>query len=783
MQLHHRLATRLLTGLSALAISAPAIALAQDAEEARPRGAVADLTDVITVTATKSADPENVQDVPVAVTAFNDRTLDALNVRALDDLSFSMPNVSLDDIGTARGQANFSIRGLGVNSSIGSIDPAVGVFVDGIYLGINSGVVFDIFDLESIEVLRGPQGILFGRNTTGGAVLINTGNPTDEFRAKATYIAEIPGADDRGGVNQFVMGTVSGPLVEGKLNGKFSAYYNDDNGYFENQFDGGNVGAARSEIVRGALEWMATDNLTFLGKAENFTTRSDGPVTQNRGVFDRDTFDLSYDEVGYVDIDAQTFSLRTDWELEFGTITNITGYRNFDQRTLGDIDSLPIFLFHSDTQTEQEQISNELRYAGTFGNLDLKAGLFYFHQDIAVNENRDLPGSTPIVFTGGGAQEQDVYGVFTQLDYALTEKLTLTGGLRFSYEEKDVAIAYVIPRVPPCDILNGTCPTNDIFSTGFEDDDAWQNLSPKLGFQFTPRDDAQVYGHWTRAFRSGGYNFRITDIPGFIELVQTQGEIATDEERVDSFELGAKVQSPDGRGQLNGAIFYTQINDMQREVNLSDPGAGVSQLIANTADANIVGIELEAQYALTETLLVLGNFGYIDADYEEVRFDISSDGFLDGEDEDLAIPRVPEFTYGASIIWDLPLGDRGGLTTRVAFQHRDEFAYTDNNFGFIQAADMLEANVTWQTPVEGLSLSVFAENILDEVQAGGDTQLPFGGVPGVNGTPAVDDLGNGGIAGPNSNLVNAPFDNQPAFGTLAPLQRGRVFGFQATIEF
>ncbi|MCQ8184896.1 TonB-dependent receptor [Parvularcula maris] len=777
-----RPATRLLTGLSLLALAAPAAALAQE-DEPRPRGAVADLTDVITVTATKSADPEDVQDVPVAVTAFNDRTLDALNVRALDDLSFSMPNVSLDDIGTARGQANFSIRGLGVNSSIGSIDPAVGVFVDGVYLGINSGVVFDIFDLESVEVLRGPQGILFGRNTTGGAVLINTGNPTDEFRAKASYIAEIPGGDDRGGLNQYFMGTVSGPIVEGRLNGKFSAYYNDDNGYFENQFDGGNVGAARTEIIRGALEWMATDNLTFLGKAENFSTRSDGPVTQNRGVFERDTFDVSFDEVGFVDIDARTFSLRTDWELNFGTITNITGYRSFDQRTLGDIDGLPVFIFHSPTQTEQEQISNELRYAGTFGSLDVKAGFFYFHQDIAVNEDRFLPGVTPITFTGGGSQDQDVYGVFTQLDYALTDKLTLTGGLRFSYEEKDVGIAYVIPRVPGCDILDGTCPTNDILSTGFEDDDAWQNLSPKVGFQFTPRDDAQVYGHWTRAFRSGGYNFRITDIPNFLDLVIEQGEIATDEEQVDSFELGAKVQTPDGRGQLNGALFYTSIQDLQREVNLSDPGAGVSQLIANTADANIFGVELEARYALTETFLVLGNLGYINADYEDVRFDISSDGVLDGEDENLAIPRVPELTYGASVIWDLPLGDRGSLTSRVAFQHRDRFAFTDNNFGFIQEADMLEVNLTWQTPVEGLSLSFFGENLLDEVQAGGDTQIPFGGVPGVNGTPDTDNLGNGGVAGPNSNLFNDPFDNQPAFGTLSPLQRGRVFGFQATIEF
>ncbi|MEM1379031.1 MAG: TonB-dependent receptor [Pseudomonadota bacterium] len=749
----------LLASASLFAAFSGSHALAQD----ETRGSIADITDTITVTATKTADPEDVQDVPLAVTAFNARSLDALNVRDLEDLSFSAPNVSLDDIGTARGQANFTIRGLGVNSSIGSIDPAVGTFVDGVYLGINSGVVFDVFDLESIELLRGPQGILFGRNTTGGAVLVNTANPTDEFQGKITYIVETPIDSDRGGINQFVMGTVSGPLVPGKLNGKIAAYANNDQGYFENQFDGSSIGDAETTIVRGALEWFATDNLTFLLKSEFFDSTSDGPAAQNRGIFERDSFDLAVDEPGFVKIEVINTSLKTDWDLNFGTVTNIFGYRSTEQDTLGDIDSTPNFIFHSDTQTEHEQISNELRYAGEWGAFDVKAGFFYFNQEISVNENRNIPVATPITFTGGGVQDQTVYGLFTQVDWNVNETFKVIGGLRFGYEEKDVAIAYVIPRVPPCDILAGTCPTNDILSTGFEDDDAWQNLSPKIAFQWTPTPDLQVYGGWTRAFRSGGYNFRITDPANFIRQVITQTEIATDEEQVDSFEIGTKFDALDGRAQLNAALFYTDITDMQREVNLADPGAGVSQLIANTADATILGLELEGRYLLTDNLLVLGNFGWIDDEYDDVRFDISSDGVLDGADTNLRIPRVAEFTYGASIIWDVDLGNSGDISTRIAFQHRDEVAYTDNNFGWIQAADMLEANVTWQTPVDGLSLSIYGENLLDEVQAGGDTQLPFGG--------------------PLSNGVNEPFGQFPAAGTLSPLKKGRLIGFEATFAF
>jgi len=172
------------TSAAVMALAMPAMAQDAGEDEDRRDGAVQRVLGPVTVTATKKADVENVQDVPIAVTAFNADTLDALNVNTLEDLGFSTPNVSLDDIGTSRGTANFSIRGLGVNSSIPSIDPAVGVFIDGVYLGVNNGVIIDLFDLESVEILRGPQGLLFGRNPTGGALVVNT-----VARAQAAWLA------------------------------------------------------------------------------------------------------------------------------------------------------------------------------------------------------------------------------------------------------------------------------------------------------------------------------------------------------------------------------------------------------------------------------------------------------------------------------------------------------------------------------------------------------------------------------------------------------------------
>ena len=161
---------------------APSAAQSQVADQSLRRSSSNILMEEVTVTARKRE--ESVQDVPLSITALNADQLEVLKIRDLTNLAVTMPNVALDDIGTSRGVANFSIRGLGINSSIPSIDPTVGVFVDGVYLGLNNGIIFGTFDLDSIEVLRGPQGTLFGRNVTGGAVLLNTANPSDEFEAK-----------------------------------------------------------------------------------------------------------------------------------------------------------------------------------------------------------------------------------------------------------------------------------------------------------------------------------------------------------------------------------------------------------------------------------------------------------------------------------------------------------------------------------------------------------------------------------------------------------------------
>lgn len=722
--------------------------------------------DAIIVTGTKTRNAENVQDVPLAVTAFGAENLEALKVRDIQSLSYAAPNVSLDQIGTARGTANFSIRGLGINSSIPSIDPTVGVFVDGVYLGNNAGVVFDVFDLESVEILRGPQGVLFGRNVTGGAVLINTGDPTDYPTGKLRASVDGPLLDSgRGGANISISSVVSGPLIEDRLLFKAGAYYNKDHGYFTNLFDGSNHGKAQTKIFRGALEGRLSD-LTVTGKLDYFESDGDGPAAQNRGIHSRKSFDFAIDKRGLYANEIWTGSLKAEADIGPGTLTNIFGYRDYAAVTDADIDGLAAFVFHSDTETAQDQISNELRYAMALDGLDLTVGAFVFDQSLAYTEIRHIV-SAPTSFYGGGTQDHEVLGVFASGQLDLTDTLSLIGGLRWSRERKAVSITYIRPR-SACSVLQNTCPvtgTNPTIPTennGFSDRETWKNWSPKLGLQYA-LDWGQLYAHWTRGYRSGGYNLRITNANAFEAVATANGAFYFDEEKVDNYEIGGKFQSEDGDFTLNLAAYVTQIANMQREVNQASASAGVAQSIFNTADASILGFEAEARMRLSDSLLVTANLGVIDADYETILFDISGDGAIDERDLALSLPRVPEVTWGMGLIHEWELG-ASEILTRINFQYRDEFAYTDNNFGYIQDAHNLTANITWMTPMEGLSLSLYGKNLLDEVQAGGDTQLPFG-------------------SGAFSNGVNRVFDPAPAAGTFSPLSKGRQVGIEAAFEF
>lgn len=711
----------------------------------------------IVVTATKKGIAEKLQHVPLALSVFDEAAIEVRKVRDLQSLTYAVPGVSLDSVGTFRGTANFAIRGLGINSSIASVDPAVGTFVDGIYMGINAGVVLDLFDVERIEILRGPQGTLYGRNTPGGAVLIETADPSAQWRSKTRGYLEGPIDAGRGSPGVTLNSVLSGPLARG-LAFRLGAHLSSDGGYFLNRFNGTAVGEARTTILRGGLSYERGP-LRLLSKAEWLESDGDGAVGQNHGWFSRDSFELSLDNEGKIDVGSRFGVLRLDYNLSHGTITNIAGYRYLTQFTDNDIDSTPRFLFHSQTALRQEQVSNELRYAGTVGNLELTAGAYVFHQNVAYQEDRVFPVGAPHL--GGGRQAHGTFGLFGESQVPLTKALAAILGLRWSRERKAVAVTYVRPR-PLCSVLGGSCPTSGANPSlpaepnGFEEVHSWENLAPKLSLQYRSGEDRLFYGSWTRGYRSGGFNVRVTQPLSFEAVAAARGTHSYDEERVDTFEIGAKLGGLNGRGTLNLSAYRSDVRDLQREVNVASASSGLAQSIFNTADARIWGGEAEARLLLGRTV-VSANAGHIDARYRNVRFDISGDGVVGPADAALKLPRVPEWTFGGEIVHSFTLRTGSSLRLRAAYQHRDAYAWTDSNFGWVGASENVDADLTWSG--ERITISLYGRNLLDEAQFGGDTQLGFAG-------------------GPFSDGNNRPFDPRPAAGSFSPLAKGRVVGLE-----
>jgi iron complex outermembrane receptor protein len=790
----------------------------------------------VVVTALKHGE-RNVQDVPVAVTAFGEEQLEALNYQDLQSLTYTMPNVQLEDIGTARGIANFSIRGLGINSSIPSVDPTVGVFVDGMYLGINAGILADNFDLAGIEVLRGPQGVLFGRNVTGGAVVIRTAAPSDEFEVSGGLAVET-------GLNYIADLAVNVPLMPGVLAARFSTYYNEDEGWFENDFDGSQFGGGEQRIYRGALRLTPTNNLEMLLRVEQGSGDGDGPASQNHGFYSRDSFDFSVNNRGFGSGDWEQAIFETNWDVGFGdgTITNILGWRDYEGRTSSDIDATgdtmaPLTAvvngtaFHARAVNEQNQWSNELRYAGTFGPVEIVAGHYFFEQELFYIEERFLfagflPTAGPLTYAaaapfwitrvGGGQGEFSTWGAFANADWHINDQLTLNFGIRYTEEDKEARISRIRRGLTPvsqpvtsagpllglfllpADNLDGAnTPPGDGIVGGsidggflnFSDqpfDLSWTDTSPRIGIQWEPNPDTNLYAYAARGFRSGGVNFRVTTLGS---TAVSGAPTAFEPEETTTYEIGWKQEFLDGRARVNLAVFHNEIEAMQRETNVPDPtGSGVQQVIVNAGTANILGAEMEARFNLTDTFMVQVQAGYTDGEYDTVTADL--DGLLldcatqtpfgtapalsvGPCDAALEIPRLTPWTYGVSLFHDLSIMG-GELSSRVSYNHRDANFYTDNNRGVLNEADIVDANFTFRPADSNWSFSVYGNNLTDEVTFGGDTQLPGGSPTSPTVSPFCP------LGAPASCSDTNPFNGNPTF---SPLNKGRVIGARLRFDF
>ncbi len=696
---------RLGTALLTVSLTLSGMAVAQDADEEADREDSVAMMSTVTVTTQKKSVAEDIQSVPIAVTALTSAQLDALNFRSLEDVGIISPNATLDRNGNSKSLANFTIRGVGSNSSIVSIEPAVAVFMNGVYLGIPAGNVVDTYDLANVQILRGPQGTLFGRNVTGGAVLMETRRPSGETGGEV-YVSYETGPE------YSVAGAYETSLAPGVADLRVAGLYRKDEGWFTNEFDGEPFGEQETWFLRPTLSLSLGESVEQTFILDVGEEEGDGAAEQGFNLIgEGDGFMLNLNRVDPVKLEWTSLTSDTSINVGFGNgvITNIFGYRAYESSGATDIDASPALLFHSNSYIDQEQFSNELRYAGTFGDLDLTTGVFYFTQDVFLAEDRDPFIAGPQ--GGGGTQDHSSYGVFAQGTYALSDQLNLVAGLRYSYEEKS---ARIVRRQPGgCDASEEFC---DFSLITVDDSDSWNSLSPKLGLEYTPNEDVLLYATVSQATRSGGFNLRLASPidPGKF-----------DQETVTTYEIGSKGDYFDNRLRANLAIFHNEFDGLQRTVNQTIT-TDIIQTLTNAADAKSTGFDAEFIFVPVEGIELLANAGYVDMEYTEVFYDLSGDGVVDETDLALKTPRVSPWSYSFGILGYHELESGAQLRGQLIFSYRDPQAAQDRNDTYFDARNDLKANITYVFPSEQFEVSVYGRNLLNEPGNSG-ARGPLGG--------------------------------------------------------
>lgn len=730
----------LLGGLSFAALAPPAFAQ----------------VDEIIVTAQKKA--ENIQDVPISVIAVTGDTVDDAKIGNLEGLRGSAPNVEIGHFANTPNTAVFTIRGIGVIEPDPYAGNTVAIVVDGVPQYFSMGALLDLYDVDRIEILRGPQGTLFGANTTGGVVNVVNAQPEDEFGAEiqATY----------GNYNRVnVGGVVTGPIAEG-VTGRLSISHDQSDGFVTNVVDGSSLGDRNVTIFRGALRFEPTADLSITAKGEYGRARNGAPIVVAGnlpgeaefvppGFLNQyvspclpagsrceapDEYLSALDGVpDQSDMDNYQGTITINWANSgIGDITAITGYRQFELFEFTDQDGTPVFLIDTRRGTRGRQFSQEVRtdfkpadaIDVTFGGFFSQTHYDHFQDlriEFAGGVTYDLPTQT---FTKGlpglfqqNLQDQDNWSasVFAQSYWQLSPSLRLQAGVRYAHEDTEM-LASTLTSLAAGGVstFDGTAPdgTPNTF-LGLvappRGDESWDNVGWKLGLDFEASDDALLYAHWARGFKSGGFTGRIA-------IAQDLGPY--DPETVDTFEAGLKSDFADNRVRLNLAAFYTIYRDIQlAQIYFEGSGATLVQgnTILNAAKSRIFGFEADTVISVADGLTINGSLGYLNAEYSDFLFQLPDDDAnpatpapvvdLKGE----RLQNAPKWAGVAGVNYEFGVG-RGTARINAQYNYVGEKLLTsiiDTPRARIQPVHLLHGNVEWKPTGDHYTVSFFIRNALD----------------------------------------------------------------------
>jgi len=661
----------------------------------------------VTVTAQKRA--QSLQTVPISITALSGEVMREADIFALDGIAERTPGFSMGSFN--KGQPQLYIRGIGSNDDGAGADVSVVTFIDEVYIGRAAAQVFELFDLERVEVLRGPQGTLFGKNAVGGAVSLFTRKPDETFvgRAEASL----------GNLDAAVFkALLSGPLSD-TVFGKISVNRRKRDGYVESVVTGDDMSDVDSFNIRGALRFLPRDDLEIMLSADYGESNEfgQGRIFIPPGTFIDNAllnmpeavgdFSKSFaDEPGQADTEIWGVAGTINWDVGSGTLASITAYREatydmIDDVTANNYVSAGPLDVHTYIDEESEQFSQELRYsASALGErLSYIVGAFYLNEKTNRQEHSPLGFGWAPTFgldTSLSFQDNttDSYSVFGDFTYFFNDAWSLTAGARYTHEKKDIHQI----GVPPTPVPHTISEAYDVLAN-----ESWDAFTPRVVLNYQATDDVFLYASISDGFKSGGFQGTAS--------TEVAAMTPYDQEEARAYEIGVKSEAFDNRLRLNVAAFYTDYRDLQvllRKVTPEQPIGIV--VVDNAADATTQGIEVEFHALLTENLELSGNYAYLDATYDMY---IEPNGI---DNSGNYLRNAPKNALNLVARYTNTLSNGGELLLRYEFIHQDQSYQDPRNEVSARKPEyeLHNARIAYTTPDAKWQVAAWINNIFDE---------------------------------------------------------------------
>lgn len=672
--------------------------------------------DSITVTARRRS--ESIQDVPVAVSAFGEEQLKDLQANNIDGLQGAVPNLNIVQGRGSANSVNAFIRGIGQPDALQTFDPGVGLYVDDVYYSRINGALFSLFDVQQVEVLRGPQGTLYGKNSTGGAIKVTTKNPFDDTGGAV----ELTGGDHGRAEGRFY---VSGQLSD-TVAASFAGAWLTNDGFIRDRVSGKHYNDDDTRAVRGKIAFQPTDDFRAMLSIDH--TKQDAALSLGRPTAPLRRTDLALGTVtllpaptGEFDFTARTsfapdqgqelkhsgISLSAEWDLDDALrFKSITSYRELETHSYIDIDASEFELGDVLVALDQNQFSQEFQLQYDNGsNLQTTFGAYYMkekvpsYQEAYADDLFAVAGThVPFLRTIADDLETESIAAFAHANWEFVPTWTLAAGLRWTRDTKDYDRSTSTFWGAPLSALNET--------VAFSAKKSWTAWTPSVSLQKAFSDNLMGYVSANRGFKSGGFNGR----------ANSRADAAApdfDPEFVWTYEVGMKGSSSDNRLRGGVAAFWSEYKDFQARVS-QDVGTFP---VLNAAELEIKGIEFEGSARLADHTTLSAQIGYLDAQYksfEDFRLDPSYPGFDPNVNHD-HVPFSPEWTARVALQQGFPLANGGMVSVGGDVSYRSEtWLSVDNRANLSQDAyTLVGAYGVWDSPQYTWQVRAGVRNLTD----------------------------------------------------------------------